>query len=416
MPLVPLDELVRRALGDGGSDEPIRCVVTAEVVYDGLGTPRQDAAVALFEEEPGRLVVTEVGSKRDVVAAHPRSVVVDAGVAISPAAVNAHTHLDLSNMPFTPGSYESFVGAVIAHGRAGGRGAAAARRGLGELAASGVRVVGDIVTDPAVMELLLAEPGLSGVAYWEVIGPRPEDAAARFEETVAAVERFRRLERPGGVRVGLSPHTPHTVSAPLLARLTAWAREERLPVAIHVAETPAERQLHLTGDGSLAESLAAFGAPFTATGVSPVRYLKDLGALSGGPTLVHMVAVDEDDVRLAHAAGCAIVHCPRSNEALGSGRFPWEVYARHGVDVALGTDSRGSSPDLDVVREAAAAAALHGAKANRRALVRAAVKGGHRALGLTPPIVSRGAPAAALAAWDERVEQATSAVPPANVD
>ena len=37
-----------------------------------------------------------------------------------------------------------------------------------------------------------------------------------------------------------------------------------------------------------------------------------------------------------------------------------------------------------------------------------------RALGLTPPIVSRGAPAAALAAWDERVEQATSAVPPAN--
>src|SRR5690606_28915574 len=84
--------------------------------------------------------------------------------------------------------------------------------------------------------------------------------------------------------------------------------------------------------------------PWTPPGVSPVRYLHDLGALAGGPTLVHMVAVDDDDVRLAQAAGCSVVHCPRSNAALGCGRFPWETFARHGADVAIGTDSRGSAP------------------------------------------------------------------------
>ncbi len=399
MPFVPLDELVRRSLPRPPGGEPLRCVVTARVVYEGLGTPREDAAVALFEESPGRLVVTGVGARGEVAAAHPLSSVVDAGFAISPAPVNAHTHLDLSDMPFTPGAYGSFLAAVIAHGRAGSRGLPAARRGLAEVKASGVRAVGDVVTDPAVMEVLLADEELTGVAYWEVLGPRSEEAEERFERAVEHVARFRARERPGGVRVGVAPHTPHTVSAPLMRRLTAWARSQRLPVAIHVSETPAERELHLAGTGPVAEGLAAMGFPFARTGVSPVRYLEGLGALAGGPTLVHMVAVDDDDVRRAQAAGCAVVHCPRSNDALRCGRFPWETFARHGVDVAIGTDSRGSSPDLDVVAEATFAAEVHGDRASPRALVRAAVKGGFRALGMRPPRVGVGAPAEALGAW-----------------
>jgi cytosine/adenosine deaminase-related metal-dependent hydrolase len=398
VPFVPLDELVRRAApADPGG--PLRCVVTARVVYEGYGTPRQEAAVALFEDEPGRLVVTAVGPRDELLAAHPRSLVVDAGYAVSPAPVNAHTHLDLSDMPYTPGGYEDFLRAVIAHGRAGARGASAARRGLAEVKASGVRVVGDTVTDPAVMELLLGDPDLTGVAYWEVIGPDPDAAEEGFARAVEVVNRFRSLERPGGVRVGVSPHTPHTVSAPLLRRVASWARAQGLPVAIHVAETPAERELWLRGTGLLAAALASWGHPVAPVGASPVRYLDDLGALEGGPTLVHMVAVDDEDVRLAQAAGCAVVHCPRSNASLGCGRFPWETFARHGVDVAIGTDSRGSSPDLDVVAEALAAAELHGERASPRAVVRAAVKGGYRALGLRPPRVSVGAPAAALGAW-----------------
>jgi len=265
--------------------------------------------------------------------------------------------------------------------------------------AAGVSVVGDIVTDAAVMELLLTDPDLTGVAYWEVIGPDPDTAEERFEQAARAVNRFRALERPGGVRVGVSPHTPHTVSAPLMRRVASWARAQGLPVAIHVAETPAERELHLRGTGPLAEAIAAWGYPWTPPGVSPVRYLHDLGALAGGPTLVHMVAVDDDDVRLAQAAGCSVVHCPRSNAALGCGRFPWETFARHGADVAIGTDSRGSAPDLDVVAESLAAAEVHGDKASPRAVVRAAVKGGYRALGLVTPRVPVGAPASALGAW-----------------
>src|SRR5690606_22951352 len=213
---------------------------------------RQGAALAVFEESLGNLVVTAIGDGDELMAAHPRSMKIDAGLAVSPAPVNAHTHLDLSGMPFTPATYEKFLDAAVAHARSGGRGLSAAKSGLAEVKKSGVSVIGDVVTDPAVMEMLLADEEISGVAYWEVISGRPEVADERFEQAVSAVNRFRALERPGGVRVGVSPHTPHTVSPALMRRVTAWARLEGLPVAIHVAESPAERELHLSGTGSVA--------------------------------------------------------------------------------------------------------------------------------------------------------------------
>ncbi len=375
-----------------------RTILRADVVYNGLGTPRADGAVVVQDDGSRRQVIAveSAGRARE---AYPDARLEDVGFAVSPPPVNAHTHLDLSAMPYSRGSYEDFLRAVIRHRRQAPGGVEAARRGLDEVVRGGVRVVGDIVTDEAVMRHLLERSDVAGVAYWEVLGPDPADAPAIFERTRDRLAAFRRLERPGGVRVGLSPHTPHTVSAPLLQRLAALARAEGLPMQIHVAETADEVALHRDGGGPLAGFLASFGVPWRASGRTPVGYLASLGVLEARPTLVHMVHVDEDDVRTVQRADCAVVHCPRSNEALGCGRFPWELYARFGVDVAFGTDSRGSSPSLAVTDEVAFAREVHGARANPQALVRAAVKGGYRALGMTPPRVQRGAPAETMYVW-----------------
>lgn len=320
---------------------------------------------------------------------------------IAPPAVNAHTHLDLSDMPLTPGSYTAFIPAVIAHNRAGRRGLAAAKRGLAMLRAEGVDTFGDIVTDEETLAWLLEQPGLSGVAYWEVLGLDPERADEVFEQTLAVIERHRGRQRPDGLRLGLSPHTPHTVSAPLLSRLARLAKEQALPMQIHVGEDPGERELHLRGTGPLADAMGPFLQHFRPSGMGPVAYLDQLGVLEAAPTLVHAVHVDEEEVRLLQRAGCVVVHCPRSNALLECGLFPWALYARHGVTVALGTDSLGSSPSLSVVDEWSAAAALHGSAADPAQLLWAAVKGGHRALGTPVPRVVRGSPADAVAPWPE---------------
>lgn len=379
---------------------PARELWPADLVYDGLGRPRRDAAVLVqVRPEPARVV--SIGGLATLRAANPEAPTRPARGVIAPAPVNAHTHLDLTRMPLTPGTYVGFVAAVVAHAGAGGRGLEAAERGLAELAAAGVDTVGDIVTDERVLGRLLTHPSLRGVAYWEVLGPDPDEADARFEAAVDVVRRFRPLERAGGMRLGLSPHAPHTVSAPLLRRIAAFARAEGLPLQIHVAEDAGELPLHRSGEGPLREAWGPFLARFRPSGRTPVGYLDELGVLAARPTLVHAVHVVEDDIRRLQRAGCVVVHCPRSNALLGSGTFPWAAYARHGVSVALGTDSRGSSPSLSPVDEWRAAVAIHGVAADPAQLLWAAVKGGHRALGTPPPRVVRGSPAGDLVAWPD---------------
>ena len=412
VPLTTLLDTAARVVADAADSDPLqlpslsalsRHVLRADVVYDGLGTPRENGVVTVQRSALGSSLVSVASAGRAQGGGSDQESI-DAGFAITPLPVNAHTHLDLSDMPFTPGGYVSFIEAVIAHNRSGARGLPAARRGVAALVEAGTTIIGDIVTRPDVMDHLLRQDDVSGVAYWEVLGPDPALADEVFDATRAAVNGFRERQRPGGMRVGVSPHTPHTVSGRLLTLLAGWAKAERLPLAIHVAESPDETRLHLRGDGPIAESFRAFGVPFQPSGVSPVAYLDRLDVLSASPTLIHMVNVDEDDVRAVQRHGCTVVHCPRSNEALGCGRFPWELYAKHGVDVAFGTDSTGSSPDLDVTEDVRASELLHGAKANVRGLVRAAVKGGYRALRMEPPRVTRGDPIAGLYAWQRRVD------------
>ena len=367
-------------------------ILTAEVVYNGIGTPRESGAVVMQGE---RIVM--IGSLLEAQQSYPDAPVKDVGFAISPPPVNAHTHLDLSHLPHFTGSYDNFIRHVVKHDSS--RGVGAAKAGLAEITATGVGAFGDVVAKAEVMRWLLQLPGLKGVAYWEVFAPNPDEADKEFAETVELLREFRGLERPDGLKLGLSPHTPHTVSGPLLQKLARLATAEDLPLQIHVAESPVEVLMQRDGAGPLYKLMQPFLGSWQPSGLTPVQYLAELGVLDARPTLVHMVNVSEDDIKTVAKAGCVVVHCPRSNEALECGRFPWELYAKHGVEIALGTDSRGSAPDLNIEHEVAAARALHGDKVSPLALVRAAVKGGSRALGLTPPKFGRGDTTAALHLW-----------------
>ena len=367
-------------------------ILTAEVVYNGIGTPRENGAVTLQGE---RIVM--IGSLEDARQSYPDAAVKNVGFAISPPPVNAHTHLDLSQLPYFTGSYENFIRHVLKNDAS--RGLAAAETGLAELMSTGVGAFGDIVENAAAMRWLLQQSGLQGVAYWEVFEPNPDEADQEFAKTVELLREFRGLERPDGLKLGLSPHTPHTVSGPLLQKLARLAIAENLPLQIHVAESPAEILMQRDGNGPLYEFMKPFLGSWQPSGLTPVQYLAGLGVLEARPTLIHMVNVSEDDVKTVAKAGCVVVHCPRSNEALECGRFSWELYAKYGVEIALGTDSRGSAPDLSVEREVQAARALHGDKVSPLALVRAAVKGGYRALGLTPPKFTRGDTVDSLHIW-----------------
>ncbi len=374
-------------------------LLKAEILYNGIGTARTNGTVVVQSSGNVMDQIIAVDSFEQARQNFPKATIKDVGFAISPTPVNAHTHLDLTKMPFEKRGYIDFVRAVIEYDQANKHKALEnAQAGLKEIYNNGVRTIGDIVRDEEVMKWLLKEPSFRGVAYWEVIGPNPEDAEEIFDSTVKKLRQFKSVEQ-GGIKLGLSPHSPHTVSEPLLIKLSSFAKQNSLPLQIHVAESAMEVDMHKTGCGELMDFMKAFLKNWQPSGLSPVRYLRELGILEARPTLVHCVEVDEDDVREIQRAGCTVVHCPRSNEALGCKRFPWELYMKYGVDVALGTDSRGSSPNLSIRDEADAARNIHGTKLNPLALVRAVVKGGYKALDLQTPRFTRGDRADKLYIW-----------------
>lgn len=357
------------------------------MVYAGMGTPLLDGGIAVSHGH-----IAAIGSLAELRQSFPDHTVVDRGAVLAPRPVNAHTHLDLSTTGYFQGSYAQFIRHVIA--ARGQRSVDAARQGMARLVAARVGAFGDIVYSEQVMEYLLSESPLPGVAFLEVLGPDPAQAEAIFRASIDKVARWRRLE--GKVRVGLSPHAAHTVSAPLLQKLVGYARLEGLPLQIHLAESPQEVEYLQQGTGELASLMAAVQpTDWQPPGRSPVAYLAGLGVLGPFLSIVHGVQVSPADLDLLAQSGTRVVACPRSNQALDCGTFPWSAYLSRGIEVALGTDSLASSPSLEVRDEINALST----PPDPRSWVRALTRGGYRVLGLPTPRLLRGQPVEAVESW-----------------
>ncbi len=300
--------------------------------------------------------------------------------------VNAHTHLDVGVIPTYRGPFVGFIERMIQIGES--RALETARKAATHLRQT---LVGDIVArDAALVEWWLTESPFRGVVYWEVVGLLPPHREKDLiERTRARIRRWKALERPRGPRLGLSPHAPYTLTPTLMRALVEMAREEGLPLQIHAAESQAEYDYFQRRTGPLAEFLRSRGAPpdLHPVGLSPIAYLASLGVLEARPTLVHGVKVDEDDIRTLAQAGASVVSCPRSNINLQSGLPPYALYRKHGVTLALGTDSLGSAESLDVWDEISV---LGAQGVDPEGVIGWAVLGGRRALGLEIPVLRPG--------------------------
>jgi 5-methylthioadenosine/S-adenosylhomocysteine deaminase len=300
-----------------------------------------------------------------------------------PGLINTHTHLELTGLD--GGTPEPEFGTWIRRvreikaARAPEAFLAAARRGLADCWAAGVTTVADTGDSGAVIEAL-AEAGGSGIAYQEVFGPHPDQRDASLLGLQQAVERLGRFAG-GRVRIGVSPHAPYTVSGTLYAATAAWAREAALPIAVHLAESPAESALLASGTGAFADAWRNRGIPMPAPlGRSPVAWLDEHGVLSERTLCIHVVQAGPADVQRLARANAAVAHCPLSNRSHGHGQAPLAALLAAGLRVGLGTDSIMSVGTLDLLAEARAARALAGLDAARALAL--CTRDAARALGL----------------------------------
>jgi 5-methylthioadenosine/S-adenosylhomocysteine deaminase len=332
--------------------------------------------------------IAYVGERSDA----PRGDDRDLGDALlMPGLVNAHSHLELTvlrgfleDLDFVQWimRLNMVKRAILDRDRM----LDAARLGLTEGIRNGVTTYADTCDSGVAFDAML-EAGVRGIVYQEVFGPDPAQCARSIDDLRAKVRDLRTRETPL-VRIGVSPHAPYTVSDPLYQAVGAYALEEKLPVAVHIAESEVERQLVERGDGVFAEGLRRRGIDVRARARSSVELLKNNRVLDARPLLIHCVRVDGADVDVVAATRCPVAHCPVSNAKLGHGTSPLLELLAAGVTVGLGSDSVASNNRMDMLAEARATILAQRARVARhdvlcaRDALRLATLGGARALGI----------------------------------
>lgn len=352
-------------------------IVTADWVLP-VSAPALRGGAALVDEA-GR--IGAVGPLADLVARHPLERVESFdGCVIMPGLVNAHTHLSLTVLAglVQPMPMRAFLARVTCAINAMSEDDFAASAALGALEClrNGVTCVGDIAytTEPMAR---CAPLGLAGVFHVEVLGVTADSLESTLE--ARGFPHGSDACAHGRVRCGLSPHTPYTVGPDALVEAAATARHTGASLAIHVAESPAERELMLEGTGPLAEVAARLAHGFEPPHTGSVAYLDRLGVLRDA-LAIHCANLEPGDpALLTSARGVAL--CPRSNAYLGNGEPPAAALREAGVRIALGTDSPASNSDLDLFEEGRALLSLDMGLTPQRLLEMLTIDGA-RALGM----------------------------------
>jgi len=309
-------------------------------------------------------------------------------VAILPALVNAHTHLELSYLhgrvpPST--SFNDWVMVLMALRRDHPDPAApaiieAARHAIARARASGTGLFGD-VSNTLVTVPLLRDAGMAAHVFYELIGFSHPDPVGRVREARAAADAV--AINAGGVRVSLAPHAPYSVSAELFIAIRSDVDAHPDSVTtVHLGESAAEVELLRQGSGPtrvMLERLGVWSNEWQIPGVSPSEYVAALDFLGADSLVVHGVQFTREDLARVKTAGSPLVSCPRSNAYVGVGAPPLESFYASGVPVAFGTDSLASVADLNMFAELAEARRI-APTVSARELLRSATLTGAQAL------------------------------------
>lgn len=304
-----------------------------------------------------------------------------------PGLVNAHCHLELSQLPEPLPYPGSFVGWIEELGRlklqmTPEKTAAAIRLGIEKSLQSGTTTIADHISAGTSPQTLM-DSVLEGVIYAEVLGVEPVRAAHFYEE--AEKLKVKTENKNLKFKIVPTPHAPYSLLPEFFSALVADGtthETQRTPLSIHIAESIEEYLLFKERSGPLAEFLAAKGKLPPTIGETPFQYMQRLRLLPKNAMAIHANYLEEGDISILQNANTSVVHCPGSHAYFGHDRFPLGMLEEAGVNIALGTDSLASNESLNMFQQMRLAletyaeltpetalkmATLNGARALRRA-------------------------------------------------
>jgi aminodeoxyfutalosine deaminase len=316
------------------------------------------------------------------------------GYAILPGLINAHCHLEFSDLsqPIPAGkSFSAWISGLLAYRRLQSHGrqnpdadeVANLRRsaweaGIRESYCAGVRWVVDMTTKPwdrtwvdATVKQMLHEmrPAYVPNAAF-VMQPCMEIldvSESRLQETMAfAEEQLVAPEAEFVGKAGFSPHAPYTTSLSTTKNCVEQSIANSRLMSMHLAESADEIEWLENHSGGFAELLG----PILGEG-----YFEKLGQISDHletlataprSIIAHGNFLSDSDLQVlaSRSQTMAIAHCPRTHRHFGHWhgecqQYPLAERLSLGVRHLLGTDSRASNPDLNLWSEAQQIREMH---------------------------------------------------------
>jgi len=363
-------------------------ILRSRIVVPVSRSPIENGAVLVSGNR-----IERVGRWKDFASDATTGDTVDLGdAALLPGLVNAHCHLDYTDMAGTIPPQRSFTDWIKLMLAAKAEWnysefAASWLRGAHMLVRSGTTTVADFETVPELLPDVWSATPLRVMSLLELTGVRSRrDPRVILQE---ALDRIAALPA-GRCRAALAPHAPYSTTPELLQLCAQTSRERQWPLAIHVAESKQEFDMFNRRRGEMFRWLRRNERDDRDCGLgSPVRHLERHGVLAARPLAVHVNYLARPDAALLGRRKVHVVHCPRSHVYFRHEPFPFERLIKHRVNVCLGTDSlatvykagKKATVELDLFEEMRAFAAAHASVAPET-IVKMATRNGAHALGL----------------------------------
>lgn len=166
-----------------------------------------------------------------------------------------------------------------------------------------------------------------------------EPGDTSFKDTIRLYHKYHGLNNR--IWIWFGPRTPGAVSLELYRKISEKARELNTGITMHLAEVREDVEY----------TIKSFGK-------KPVEFSHWLGLTGRNVVLVHVVWVDDNEIRLLAETGTSVSHNPSSNMKLASGGARISEMVKAGVNVSLGTDGGPSNNTYDLMREMKHAALL----------------------------------------------------------
>lgn len=280
------------------------------------------------------------------------------GNLLLPGLVNAHTHLELSEFSSgkPPADFVDWVVRLVPRGPLNLRAihesvARSVPLGVRQCLRFGVTCVGDISRHCTITRPLLTNGPLRVVSYGEIQAMAQRRGLLEERLSIATDAAY----ASSHLRIGLSPHAPYSVEAPGYERCLRIAGRAALPLATHLAETAGEAPFLADHTGRFRElwdGLGAWDDDVPTYPGGPIRFAESLGLLHYRRTLLaHVNYCDDAELDLLARGTASVAYCPRTHAYFGHPPHRWREMLARGINVAVGTDSCASSPDLNLVEE-----------------------------------------------------------------